>query len=156
MDERAFLNLVLQLAPQLAGAVSTGAQWEVLAQTLIGSKLLEAYGVIGREIPYPGTRESADIGFSYEGKHYLIELKVESATNAGQFAGKSLLTAVSSDVEKLRTYTDPRHTLVRWVLCIAYSRASKEKMREMLDDGMFTALDEENPMMAAIVDVDRV
>ncbi len=154
MKEKEFLNLVLQLAEQFTMGVNSGAQWEIYAQVVICGKIMSTFGVQGRELNYPGSKESVDIAFALQGIPYLIELKVESATNAGQFAGRALTTAMSDDMNKLKSFD--MENAKRWMLCIAYSASSKEKLKELDRKKMLTALDEEAPFIAAIVNVDEI
>ena len=152
MNERDFLNAVLQCVRMFSSAVSTGAQWEVAAQVFISMKLMEGYGVMGREIKYPNSNKKAvDLAFQYKEVNYAVEIKVESANDAGKFAGVSLQSALSEDAEKLKNFNMPG--AVKWVVCVAYSSASKAKLRTMYTEGKFTSIDEEGSFLAGILRV---
>lgn len=152
MNEKDFLNVVLQASNLYVSAISTGAQWEVAAQVFIAMKLQQGYGVMGREIKYPDSNKKAvDIAFQYNQINYAVELKVESANEAGKFAGVSLKSALSEDAEKIKNFNLPGAK--KWVVCIAYSSTSKAKLRKMFTQGKFTAIDEEGSFLAGILSV---
>jgi hypothetical protein len=152
MNERDFLNAVLQCVGMFSSAVSTGAQWEIAAQVFISMKLMEGYGVMGREIKYPNSNKKAvDLAFQYNQVNYAVEIKVESANEAGKFAGVSLKSALAEDSEKLKTFNLPG--AVKWVVCVAYSSKSKTKLRTLHTQGKFTSIDEEGSFLAGILRV---
>lgn len=99
---------IIRAAHSLEGdiidAISTGAQWEVWLQVALAGVLRKWYGAMGRELRLPSGK-SVDLAFTYRSEYYFIELKVESATNAGQFAGVSCSKAVDEDLTKLAGIT---------------------------------------------------
>src|SRR5262249_50848144 len=106
--------------------VATGAAWEIWLQVEILIGLQAAIGVGGaRELPYPAPNAALhlDLGFQDNEGQYAIELKVESATNAGNVLG-----GVQTDVTKLGFWTTGGFT--RWAVGIAYSAQAKTDMRD--------------------------
>ncbi len=95
------IRAVLSLESRIVGAIESGAQWEIWLQVELMAALRNRYGINGREWTLPGTSESVDLAFTYKGRYYFVEIKVESAHNAGQFAGKTCEKAVEADLEKL-------------------------------------------------------
>jgi hypothetical protein len=152
MNEREFLNLILHCTKAYSSAVQTGAQWEIAAQVFISMELQKMYGVIGREIKYPDSdRKAVDLCFQINQVTYAVEIKVESANTAGQFAGVSLNAALNEDTEKIRNFNLPG--AIKWVVVIAYSGAAKANLRTMNTQGRFTAIDEEGAFVAGILRV---
>lgn len=152
MNEKDFLNVVLQCAKMFASAIETGAQWEIAAQVFISMKLKQGFGVMGREIKYPESERTAvDLAFSYNETVYAVEIKVESANTAGKFAGVSLDKALSDDAEKIKNFNLPG--AVKWVVIVAYSVDSKARLRTLKTQGKLTATDEEGAFVAGILRV---
>jgi hypothetical protein len=152
MNEKEFLNLVLQCANSYASAIQTGAQWEVAAQVFISMKMLEFYGVQGREIKYPDSdKKAVDLAFQINQINYAVEIKVESATSVNVFAGVSLNQAIADDTEKIKNFNMPG--AVKWVVVIAYSVYQKKSLRNKFANGEVTAIDEEGPFVAALIKV---
>lgn len=107
-------------------AISTGAQWEVWLQVALTLVLKKWYGILGRELRLT-SGESVDLAFTYKGEYYFIELKVESATNAGQFAGTTCAKAVEKDLTKLEEISFSEGTIaLRGVLVLWYSEAGQK------------------------------
>jgi len=92
------------------------------------------------------TRDTGDMLCQFESHSYAIEIKVESATNLGKFAGMTLGEALQKDVGKLSRldakqftvtgssdYTGQpisfTPTLHRWFVLIAWSPASIKKIK---------------------------
>lgn len=152
MNEKQFLDLVLQCANSYVSAIQTGAQWEIAAQVFICMKLLEFWGVQGREIKYPNSdKKAVDIAFQLNQVNYAVELKVESATSVNVFAGVSLHQAIADDTEKLKTFN--MDGAVKWVVIIAYSAYQKKSLRKKFARGEVSAIDEEGPFVAALIKV---
>lgn len=90
--------------------------------------ILRAAGVqAAREVPYPPPNErlSLDVLAQDNAGRYAIELKVESANNAG--AG--IIAGINQDRQKLALYPRPNPG-ARWVVGIGYSATA---MRAMFD-----------------------
>lgn len=154
MEPNDILDLVAGLADRVSGAIQTGSAWEIWLQVELASALMRAYGVQGREIWYPDGSKRVDLAFTRNDRYYFIEIKVESATNAQQFAGQSLTAAVGADIEKLKGMnygTDP----ARWVLVVAYSTPARNDLQELCSDMPTGWYRNAPPIGAAILDADR-
>lgn len=153
MEPDDILNLVAGLANRVSGAIQTGSAWEIWLQVELASALLSNFGVSGREIVYPHSSKKVDLAFTRNDRYYFIEIKVESATNARQFAGQSLTAAVGADITKLKTLnygTNPAH----WVLVVAYSTPAKNQLEELCSDAPSGWYRAAAPIGAAIFDAD--
>lgn len=173
MTPQDFLNLLLQ-NQRITRAIQSGGQWEVWLQTELGIELQQTYGATGRELKYPNSAESVDLAFTLNNEYYAIELKVESATNAGQFAGMMLVNAAHGDITKLRslnvgaypatlqgvtapvtafavqgTMTIPN--VHKWVVCVAWSPTGKQKIADLQGLGAVDFVDEEGGIRAALI-----
>ncbi|MGQ9425598.1 hypothetical protein ACXYTJ_08015 [Gilvimarinus sp. F26214L] len=125
MDVGEFCNLITDMEEKVVAAIQSGAQWEVWLQVEIFGALIRNFGCGGREIRRDGAR-ATDLAFTHDSTVHMVELKVESAHHAGQFAGVSLSDAVDADVEKLRRLNVVGH---KWSCCIAWSRQGKEALQ---------------------------
>jgi hypothetical protein len=76
-----------------------------------------------------------------------IEMKVESATNAG----RALLAAILQDRAKLAGYVDPTATLTRWVIGIAYSDVAKQGLAQLAADPSYRAVAVDGPTIRLLV-----
>jgi len=129
MNEKDLVNLVLGDHERIATAVSAGAAWEIWMQVEL-LMLLQAQRVqCAREVPYPSSAQKADILASHNGVNYVIELKVESATNAGP----GIAVAVSADIQKLKRGRWPTGYAL-WVCAIAYSVTGREALKKLAPD----------------------
>lgn len=131
------LDLVLESGAKFEGQISTGAPWEISAQSDIAQSLMHRPGVsAAREIRYPNSQESADFAFKVGTTIHIMELKVESATTKAQFAGRTFDNAFRGDRQKLATFdrgnfiagTDLQ-TVRRWAVVVAYSNNAKNKIK---------------------------
>lgn len=127
MTNQNLSTLILNDSPRIVEAISSGAAWELWMQV----EMLILFRQIGgtsasREIPYPApnNRLTLDFGVQDAQGYYAIELKVESATNAG----RALVQNVLTDVAKLRNYAGPV-PLTRWAVAIGYSAEARNAMR---------------------------
>ena len=131
MNANDLSTLVLAKHVDIAEAVATGAAWELWMQVEM-VKILKAAGKsVAREVSYPAPHDNWSLDFlagDSQGR-YAIELKVESATNAGT----RLLTSVQSDITKLAYYPAPNPG-ARWVLAIGYSNAARQALAGFSDD----------------------
>ncbi|HET7868479.1 MAG TPA: hypothetical protein VFL86_29045 [Burkholderiaceae bacterium] len=156
MPIQEFLVILGGLVEQFSKAVGTGAQWEIFAQSIIADHLkANGQGGAAREIKYPGSaKKSVDIAFGWKGACYLVELKVESATNAGVFAGETLKDAITADKIKLAAFDTDAFVEGtdlsaggKWVVAIAYSAKAK---KEIWESTLFSnKLDKSSFMFAA-------
>lgn len=115
------LNTVDEVA-RIKDAITTGAQWEVWMQTELALLSRQAGHSAVREVPY-GDGRSLDILVQYDASHHIaIELKCESATNAGQ----PPMSAITDDWTKVQDYpltADPNVTVLRLVVFLYYTSA---------------------------------
>lgn len=133
------IRAALSIEAKAIKAVSTGAQWEVWLQVALSEVLQDWYGVLGRELRL-STGESVDIAFSYKGEYYFVELKVESATNAGQFAGTTCTKAVEKDLAKLESISlsgTEGEIALRGVLVLWYSQAGAKSYEKAAKNYLF-------------------
>jgi len=139
MDAQDLARWVLADEPRIVAAIATGAQWEIWMQVELAI-VLSGNGIqIAREAPYvpatvPVTR--LDCLASDGRTRFPIEMKVESATNAG----RALLAAILQDRAKLAGYVDPTVTLTRWVIGIAYSDVAKQGLAQLAADPAYRAV----------------
>lgn len=84
-------------------AIQQGAAWELIAENMIVQEIFNATGVRAtRQYNYPGGGNSTcDFAFAEGTLMNVVELKVESAVNAGQFSGVSFVAARANDYAKL-------------------------------------------------------
>ena len=150
------MAVVMSQAAKFAQHIATGAAWEISAQTDIASALTEQKGTSGREMKYPDSQQAVDLAFALNGRIYLVELKVESAQNAGDFAGKSMNAAFTADKNKLAGF-DLNAFLQgsglepggKWVVVIAYSGVAQAAMQQ---SGLFARLATFDNITAGIAD----
>lgn len=115
MTPNDFLGIINSCCFGLQQAIQTGAQWEVVAHSVIANALLTHTGRVPlREAKYKYATNAAAEGEAcdfliQDGTQMIwLELKVESATNIGSFAGSSLAVVtsldpnVNNDVRKLQ------------------------------------------------------
>lgn len=140
-------------------AAGTAASWELAAQAVICGSL-QTTGGAAREIRYPDSKEAVDIAFARNGVVYLVELKVESASNEGKgirFGGVALRAAFDADKTKLANF-DVATFLKgsglqpgrKWLLFLAYSATAKKQMK---DSGLFSSQYTSGAIMAGLADV---
>jgi len=117
-------HIILSDHSRIEAAISTGAAWEVWFQVEFLILLRAARLGVAREVPYPEPNETRrlDVLASQGVKSYAIEVKVESATNAGD----KLLAKARKDIVKLAKYTEPVEA--RWVVALAYSDEAKHML----------------------------
>lgn len=150
------MKVVMSQARAFEDHIATGAAWEISAQNDIASALVAQRGTAAREVNYPDSGKSVDLASALDGALYLVELKVESASKAGKFSGQSLEGAFEADKKKLKGFdvdafvTGSGLTRGRkWVVVIAYSADSKEKMK---DSNLFSRLYESGKIRGGIAD----
>nr|BFD42366.1 hypothetical protein FFPRI1PSEUD_38650 [Pseudomonas sp. FFPRI_1] len=119
-------QLILSDHARIEAAISTGAAWEVWFQVEFLILLRSAQVSAAREVPYPEPNSTLrlDVLAKHTNELYAIELKVESATNAGN----KLLAETLKDIEKLTKYTSP--VAARWAVALGYSDVAKRGLRD--------------------------
>ncbi|AZC18086.1 hypothetical protein [Pseudomonas sp. CMR5c] len=119
-------QLILNDHARIEAAISTGAAWEVWFQVEFLMLLRAAHLSAAREVPYPKPNQDLrlDVLARQGVEDYAIELKVESATNAGN----RLLAETRKDITKLTKYTEPVEA--RWAVALGYSDVAKHGLRD--------------------------
>ncbi|WIE47524.1 hypothetical protein [Pseudomonas sp. GM17] len=123
-------HIILSDHSRIEAAISTGAAWEVWFQVEFLLLLRAAHLSTAREIPYPPPNQALHLDLlAQQGvESYAIEVKVESATNAGN----KLLAETCKDIEKIAKYTEPVEA--RWVVSLAYSDVAKHSLRGFTEE----------------------
>jgi hypothetical protein len=134
MTPHEMLRLMTGIAPEIVESAQTGAAYEIRAQVALCNLLRNNGYAVAREVRYPGLGDGvrADLAFTIGGKAYIVEMKVESATNSGAFPGGTASQAISADSAKLSRF-DFNTFLAdtdlaqggKFVLVIAYSAYAK-------------------------------
>lgn len=118
-------TLIMNDAARIVTAITTGAAWEIWMQVELAILFRGANMQAAREVPYPppnGTWRLDCLAQDAFGS-YAIEMKVESATNAGA----AIITAVNQDRVKIANYP-AQVPGARWVVGIGYSMAAINAM----------------------------
>ncbi|AKA24949.1 hypothetical protein [Pseudomonas chlororaphis] len=125
MNNTDLSRIILSDHSRIAAAISTGAAWEVWFQVEFLILLRAAHLGVAREVAYPPPNQGLhlDVLAGQGVKQYAIEVKVESATNAGN----RLLAETRKDIEKIAKFTEPVEA--RWVVSLAYSDEAKRTLR---------------------------
>ncbi len=125
MNNNDLANAIIVDRLRIVRAITTGAAWEIWMQVELAILLIERGLSVAREVPYPAPNASLSLDLLAEDSagRYAIELKVESATNAGT----RLLTAAVADMTKIQKYPAP-HPGARWVIAIGYSSAARKAL----------------------------
>jgi hypothetical protein len=120
-----FIQLIGTDEADIIHAISSGAAWEVWMQVELLVMLRRRGIQAARELPYPYPFEFLKLDMLFQDNHqyYAVELKVESATNAGA----QILTRINVDRQKIANYIGPNVT-ARWVVGIAYSDAARAEL----------------------------
>lgn len=117
--------------PRIVAAVSAGAGWEVWMQVEFVILCRARGWQVAREIPYPQGNQVLDFLVSANfGERSAIELKVESANNAG----RAVLRAFQNDVEKLANF-QAELLVDRYALGLGYSDQAKQALAAYADQG---------------------
>lgn len=122
------MNMIILDGENISAAISTGASWEIWMQVELVFLFNRQGCQTAREVTYPHPYNSLRLDLLVKdrtGTQAGIELKVESATNAGA----AVLVNALEDVVKIRAYSSPG-TTDRWVISIGYSDAAKAAMKE--------------------------
>jgi hypothetical protein len=126
MTNNGLQALIFNDAPRIVEAISTGAGWEVWMQVEL-VLILRAGGLqAAREVHYPPPNAQLilDVIAQDNAGVYAIELKVESATNAG----RAIINGINADCQKLALYPAP-HPGARCVVGIGYSAVAVQAMQ---------------------------
>lgn len=124
MNQANLQTIILGDAPRIATAIASGAGWEIWMQVEL-YLLLVANGLsAARELPYPPPHATRrlDIRCTDTAGSYAIELKAESATNAGA----AIMAGVASDAAKIGSYAG---VTSRWVVAVGYSAVALHAMQ---------------------------
>jgi hypothetical protein len=134
MNNQDLSNMILGDEARIAEAISTGAAWEIWMQVEL-IILFRRLGIrAARELPYPAdSKLRLDVLAQDNGGQYAIELKVESATNAGT----ALLSSVQQDIDKITAYQAPA---ARWVVAIGYSADAKSALQACSENAANNAI----------------
>lgn len=133
MTPQDIFNIVIGNEPRIVEAVTAGAGWEIWMQVAFTIQCRDRNWQVARELSYPGPSNYildflvAEPG----GARFPIELKVESATNAGT----AVMTGFQNDVQKLQTYPSDLQTATGYALGIAYSATAKTAMQNYVGQG---------------------
>lgn len=126
MNNVGMQNLIFNDAPRIVEAISTDAAWEVWMQVELVLILRGGGLQAAREVHYPAPNAQLvldAIAQDNQGR-YAIELKVESATNAGA----AIIAGINADRVKIALYPAPNPG-ARWVVGIGYSAVAVNAMQ---------------------------
>ncbi|PYS51618.1 MAG: hypothetical protein DMF68_03780 [Acidobacteria bacterium] len=130
LDADALLELILSNHEDISQAIQTGAAWEIWKQVQLSIKLRQRGLAVVREASY-GDGTSLDLLVrDANATTVAIELKVESATNAG----RKLATDVRNDLSKINNYGAVAVN-EKWVVGIGYSSAARSALSD-ISNGM--------------------
>ncbi len=131
MTNNQLQGLILFNAQTIADAISTGAGWEIWFQVQLTLWLRAANAQAAREVPYPPPNGGLSLDIlaqDYLGQ-YAIELKVESATNAGA----QIINGINADILKIQQYPQPNPG-DRWVVGLGYSVTALQAMQNFANN----------------------
>lgn len=122
-------NLIFGDSARIVDAITTGAAWEIWMQVELVLILRQSGRQAARELPYPPPYQNLrlDCGAQDNQGMYAIEMKVESANNAGA----AIVNALNADRLKLANYTQPNPG-ARWVVGIGYSQAAVNALNQFV------------------------
>jgi hypothetical protein len=132
-----FGNIIFGDSGRIVAAITTGAGWEIWMQVEL-TILLRANNIqAAREVPYPPPNGNLtlDVIAQDNAGIYAIELKVESATNAGA----AIINAINQDRQKITLYPQPNPG-ARWVVGIGYSNAALVAMQNFATNATNNAI----------------
>ncbi|WP_437588274.1 hypothetical protein [Sorangium sp. So ce1000] len=132
-------NLIIGDAARIVAAIATGAGWEVWMQVELTMQLRANQVQAAREVPYPPPNQAQVLDILAQDALgiYAIELKVESANNAGA----AIMGGIDADLMKIAGYIPNPGT--RWVVGLGYSNAALNAMQ------LFAANPHNNAIFAA-------
>ena len=125
-------NLIFGDSPRIIQAITTGAAWEIWMQVELVLILRAAGLQAAREVSYPppNANLSLDVISQDNAGIYAIELKVESANNAGA----AIMNGINADRLKIAQYPQPNPG-ARWVVGIGYSVPAVRAMQAFAQNG---------------------
>ena len=114
-------QLIFGDSVRIVEAITTGAAWEIWMQVELVLLLRQNNVLAAREVPYPPPNQNLRLDCIAQDNQgmYAIEMKVESANNAGA----QIVNALNADRLKIANYPQPNPG-ARWVVGIAYSQAA--------------------------------
>jgi hypothetical protein len=126
MNNVGLQNIIFSDNQRIVIAITTGAGWEIWMQVELAILLRVNNIQAAREVPYPPPNDNLklDILAQDNAGIYAIEMKVESATNAGA----AIINAINQDRLKIANYPPPNPG-ARWVVGIGYSNAALNAMQ---------------------------
>jgi hypothetical protein len=130
-------NLIFGDSGRIIQAITTGAAWEVWMQVEL-VLILRAGGLqAAREVSYPPPNGNLhlDVLSQDNAGIYAIELKVESANNAGA----AIINGINADRLKIAQYPRPNPG-ARWVVGIGYSVPAVRAMQAFAQNGANNAI----------------
>jgi Holliday junction resolvase len=125
MTNQDLMKVILNDRKTIAEVIATGAAWEIWMQVELMFLLRKAGMSVARELPYPKPYEALHIDLLAKDQagYYAIELKVESANNAG----RALLVNAKQDIVKISDYAI--ESGIRAVVAIGYSGNARESLK---------------------------
>lgn len=140
---------------RIEAAITTGAQWEIWMQTELAVLFRQAGFQATREVAY-GNNNYLDLLVQLTpNQHLAIELKCESATNAGE----PPLRKITDDWQKIRNYpVTPTSivTVIRLVIFIGYSATKRQQMHKLAAQHPTAIwIADHAPYFVAMIDADQ-
>jgi hypothetical protein len=131
MNNVGLQNQIFGDSGRIVQAITTGAAWEVWMQVELVLILRAAGLQSSREVAYPPPNGQLllDVIAQDNAGIYAIELKVESAHNAGP----AVLIGVNADRQKLLYYPQPNPG-ARWAVGMCYSQVAVQAMTQFAND----------------------
>ena len=148
---RELVNIALSCENEIIELIKQQAEWEIPLHVVLYRELQKRGHKPKREAQYPRKGlKRLDILFVYDGAHYAVEVKVESASRPGQIAHSSFATAdgdfstaiteqVASDISKVTQfhaydYGDPSSVSRNLVMLVGYSLQAQDLMTQLSTD----------------------
>lgn len=144
-------NLILADDARIVEAIATGAAWEIWMQVELCILIRQSGRQAAREVPYPPPNQAQRLDtLAQDGQgQYAIELKVESAHNAGA----NIMNGVHQDIVKIANYPAPNPG-ERWVIGIGYSAHARNALQLFANAPLNHAIyNEQGGIGVLIVDV---
>lgn len=122
-------NLIFSDSVRIVEAITTGAAWEIWMQVELVLLLRQNNVQAAREVPYPPPHQNLRLDCIAQDNQgmYAIEMKVESANNAGA----QIVNALNADRLKIANYPQPNPG-ARWVVGIGYSVAAVNALQQFV------------------------
>lgn len=131
MNNQNLAYMILNDSARITQAITTGAAWEIWMQVELILLFRQAGIQAAREVPYPPPNVNwrLDALAQDNDGRYAIELKVESANNAGA----AVLASTQQDMNKIVHYPAPNPGS-RWVVAIGYSANARHALQGYAND----------------------